>query len=136
MSRHFPSSPIPAKAEHDHIMPGNALRPATMTRSGTGEVLRRHVPRAARWFGTVVAPVVAALVLLLALWQWYASGPGGNSLVLPTPISIWATLIRQRAALWDNSLVTLQETAAGFGVALVAGMAFGRRGSSRGVGVS
>jgi ABC-type nitrate/sulfonate/bicarbonate transport system permease component len=110
----------------DRAPPGHALPlPDEAAAAEPGASLWRQTPRGARWLGRVVAPVVVALVVLLALWQWYASAPGANALVLPTPITVWTTLIRQRAALWDNALVTLWETALGFSVALAAGAAFG-----------
>lgn len=125
MSSHVPLSQAPAESQQNRLIAGEAPLLAMEAEHRRRRLLRRQALRGARWVGAFVAPVAAALVVLLALWQWYASGPGGNTLVLPTPIAIWTTLILQRAALWANTLVTLQETAIGFGAALAAGAAFG-----------
>lgn len=128
-------APAPPSA-HPEAAPGADLSPAIDVEQGP----LAQLPPDTAWRATpfwrlaragtrralaVGAPVAAALLALLLLWQWYASRPGGNALLLPTPIAVWATLLRQRAALWNNSLVTLRETAVGFGVALAAGAVFG-----------
>lgn len=69
-------------------------------------------------------PALALLAGLIVLWQWYASGPGVDAFVLPTPLAVWHALVAQRAALWENLLVTLKETVVGFAAALVAGIVF------------
>lgn len=71
------------------------------------------------------APAVALLAALLALWQLYASGAQIDPQLLPTPLAVGRVLVAQRAILWANTLVTLNETAVGFGVALATGLAFG-----------
>lgn len=70
-------------------------------------------------------PVALAAGLLLVAWQLYAARPGGDALLLPTPVAVWQALVSQRGALWDAALVTLYETAVGFAAALAAGVAFG-----------
>src|SRR5579863_7096716 len=111
MSRGSSLLPTPTAGEPE---PGTgAASPSATPRLAIADlptVAWRQAPRGARWVGMVVTPVVVALLLLLALWQSYASRAGGNALVLPTPFAVWSTLIHQRAALWDNALVTLLET--------------------------
>ena len=70
-------------------------------------------------------PAVALFVALLAIWQWYASGPTVDPQLLPTPVAVWQALIAQRALLWTNTLVTLQETVIGFTASLAAGILLG-----------
>ncbi|HUY79830.1 MAG TPA: ABC transporter permease [Ktedonobacterales bacterium] len=90
--------------------------------------------RAALWAATTRAtlrtlaawlPALALLAALIALWQWYASQPQIDAEILPTPLAIWRVLVAQRGILWANTLVTLNETAVGFGAALATGLAFG-----------
>jgi ABC-type nitrate/sulfonate/bicarbonate transport system permease component len=70
-------------------------------------------------------PAALLVALLLALWQWVASGLVANALILPTPTGVWSAFVAQRDALWQNALVTLRETAVGFAAALAAGILFG-----------
>ncbi|HEY7341921.1 MAG TPA: ABC transporter permease [Ktedonobacterales bacterium] len=75
-----------------------------------------------------VADTLPALVLLAALvllWQWYASQPDIDAQILPTPLAVWGVLVGQRDILWQQTLVTLQETLIGFALALAAGVVFG-----------
>ncbi len=67
----------------------------------------------------------AALLVLLALaaWELYARGGAVDDLVLPAPTEVAAALVRDRALLWDNFLVTAGEVALGILVALLAGFA-------------
>ena len=54
---------------------------------------------AGRRFGMRVSqaalPVAVALAVLLSIWQWYASQPTVNPLLLPTPVAVWNALIGQ-----------------------------------------
>lgn len=70
------------------------------------------------------APALLALTLLLAVWQWFASRPGADPQVLPTPVAVWHALVAQRTLLWKNSLITLHETVVGFAAAFAAGAFF------------
>lgn len=70
------------------------------------------------------APAVVALIVLLVVWQWFASRPGTDPQVLPTPVAVWHALVAQRALLWKNMLVTLHETVVGFAAAFAAGVFF------------
>lgn len=70
-------------------------------------------------------PSLVALVALLLLWQGYVVYSGVDQQLLPTPGAIWNTLIAQREALWENTLVTLWETIIGFAVAVATGIVCG-----------
>src|SRR5258708_24370314 len=70
-------------------------------------------------------PALALGAALLLLWQWYASRPEVDPLLLPAPTAVWAALVAQRGILWHHTLVTLGETAAGFAAALAAGFRLG-----------
>ena len=95
--------------------------PHFLVRSRTwDERLRRRLS----WSLHMFLPVVICLLLFLALWQWYATLPDTNPLLLPSPLSVWSVLIEDKDLLWMHMLVTLYETAAGFAMALVAGMFF------------
>lgn len=76
-------------------------------------------------FARAAVPVAVALGALLLLWQWYASQPGVDPQLLPTPLAVWNALVAQRDLIWQNTAVTLYETLIGFGAALAAGLAFG-----------
>ena len=82
---------------------------------------------ARRTLGALVGawPSAVAVVALLLLWQTYVRVSGIDQQLLPTPVAVWSTLVAQREALWENSLVTLWETVIGFGAALAAGIIFG-----------
>lgn len=72
----------------------------------------------------IVLPAFVCLCLLLAVWQWYTMQSGVDTLLLPSPLLVLTVLIEQRELLWSHTLVTLDETAVGFALALVIGMAF------------
>jgi ABC-type nitrate/sulfonate/bicarbonate transport system permease component len=76
----------------------------------------------ARALGAGVVPALALMVALVALWQAYASRPEVDPQLLPTPLAVWTALVIQRDILWHHTLVTLYETAVGFGAALAAGV--------------
>ncbi len=80
-----------------------------------------------RWSRRAVIQVAPALLLVAAItlfWQWYASRPGIDPILLPTPVEVWIALLAERDLLWSNTLVTLSETLLGFAVALLAGFCF------------
>jgi ABC-type nitrate/sulfonate/bicarbonate transport system permease component len=70
-------------------------------------------------------PALALLAVLVLLWQWYASQPTIDAQILPTPVAVWGVLVGQRNILWQQMLVTLQETLIGFVLALAAGVLCG-----------
>ncbi len=84
----------------------------------------RHLPPFGRWTAALL-PAPLLLLVLLLIWQAYASSPSVDQQLLPTPLGVWSVLVAQRDILWDNTLVTLYETAIGFGAALAVGLLFG-----------
>jgi ABC-type nitrate/sulfonate/bicarbonate transport system permease component len=77
-----------------------------------------------RQLGSRAVPALVGFGALIALWQWYASQPFIDPQLLPTPMAVWRALIAERGLLWQNTLVTLEETIIGFGAALLAGIFF------------
>ena len=71
-----------------------------------------------------MAPALLLLAAIVAFWQWYASQPGIDPVLLPTPLAVWTALLAEHELLWRNTLVTLDETLVGFGAALLAGVFF------------
>ncbi|HEU5349791.1 MAG TPA: ABC transporter permease [Ktedonobacterales bacterium] len=104
---------------------------AERARSDVAEIAQpsgRWLWPGARWWSfwrrtlTTTLPAVALLAALVLLWQWYASQPGIDAQILPTPLAVWNVLTGQRDILWQHMLVTLQETVIGFALALAAGV--------------
>lgn len=89
-------------------------------RGGNWGIKSIHFARAL----TAGLPALVTLALLIAVWQWFASRPGADPQVLPTPGAVWHALISQRVLLWKNTVITLRETVVGFAVAFVAGVFF------------
>lgn len=92
-------------------------------------------PLSRRWLRVAVrrsvAPLVGAwpsavaLLALVLLWAAYVRVSGVDQQLLPTPLAVWNTLLNQREALWENTLVTLWETVVGFAVAVLTGVLCG-----------
>lgn len=75
----------------------------------------------------VLWPPVLLAVVLIGGWQLVAQFAIHDAQVLPTPAQIASAGWQQRSALWQNTLPTLEETGAGFGLSfavswLVAGL--------------
>jgi ABC-type nitrate/sulfonate/bicarbonate transport system permease component len=77
-----------------------------------------------RQIGSRVVPAFVGFGAFIALWQWYAGQPSIDPELLPTPLAVWGALCAERDLLWQQTLVTLEETAVGFAAALVAGVFF------------
>ncbi len=95
--------------------------------SGDIQAIRRGSSVLLRWVrqaGYLVAPALLLLAAIVAFWQWYASQPGIDPVLLPTPLAVWTALLAEHELLWRNTLVTLDETLVGFGAALLAGVFF------------
>src|SRR5262249_42230831 len=104
------------------IQPGDETGLAEVGAGAAGPAYSPFLRRDTGWgvrFTQAVAPVTIALAVLLLLWQWYASQPEVDPLLLPTPLAVWHALVTQRDVLWRHTLVTLSETMVGFGAALV-----------------
>jgi ABC-type nitrate/sulfonate/bicarbonate transport system permease component len=65
---------------------------------------------------------VAAVLLLLAVWQIYVDVSGVNLLVLPSPDLVLRALIDDRGTLWHNLKVTALEIVCGIALAVCAGL--------------
>ena len=65
--------------------------------------------RRARRAPARILPPLAALVLLLGVWELYVDLGGADSLVLPAPHAVAAALYDQRSELFSNLWVTVRE---------------------------
>jgi putative hydroxymethylpyrimidine transport system permease protein len=59
------------------------------------------------------------LAALLGVWELYVDSGGANSVILPAPHAIAASLYDDRGLLWSNFLVTAEEILLGIAVAAV-----------------
>ena len=73
---------------------------------------------------TIFAPI-AFTIALFALWQAGCRLFAVPITVLPAPTDIWAAFVQFRQPIIDNSLFTLWNTLAGFGMATVFGLLLG-----------
>ncbi|MGO8948530.1 MAG: ABC transporter permease [Ktedonobacterales bacterium] len=106
---------------------GNEANESDDPNCGTVEVASWGSAAPLRWSRRAVYAVTPALLLvgaMVAFWQWYASRPSIDPVLLPTPLAVWTTLLAERGPLWSNTLATLEETMVGFGAALLAGVFF------------
>lgn len=74
-----------------------------------------------RWLGRLAW--LAALAVLIGLWQLYVSATGVAAYVLPSPGEVTRALWDNRSALADQALVTAKEAVLGFLVAVATGLA-------------
>jgi putative hydroxymethylpyrimidine transport system permease protein len=65
---------------------------------------------------------VVLLAALLGVWELYVDSGGANSVILPAPHAIAASLYDDRGLLWSNFLVTAEEILLGIAVAAVAAL--------------
>jgi ABC-type nitrate/sulfonate/bicarbonate transport system permease component len=63
------------------------------------------------------APLLLTAVLI-GTWQLYADHSGISPLVLPGPVRVVEQAWQNRSALWVNTVPTLEETLAGFGLSI------------------
>jgi ABC-type nitrate/sulfonate/bicarbonate transport system permease component len=70
-------------------------------------------------FAIDALPPLAVLVALFAAWEIYVAASGINRVTLPAPSQVFEAALRNRALLWDHSLVTLKETVLGLGLSIV-----------------
>ncbi|MEM8855225.1 MAG: ABC transporter permease [Pseudomonadota bacterium] len=71
-----------------------------------------------------LAPFVYT-VALFVIWEGVVRLAGVPVFVLPPPTTIFGAIVQYWPAIWKNSLVTLWTTIAGFGLAVVGGLALG-----------
>lgn len=72
------------------------------------------------WLRRAAPPFVLVVVLVVA-WQVAVDGSGIAPQVLPSPLRVVEQGWAFRAALWENTVPTLEVTAVGFAVSLVVG---------------
>jgi putative hydroxymethylpyrimidine transport system permease protein len=75
---------------------------------------------AGRWAGWLLP--LAAVLVLLAIWQGYVDVGGVNWLVLPSPHLVFRALVVDRGTLWHNFKVTALEVVCGISLATCAGL--------------
>jgi ABC-type nitrate/sulfonate/bicarbonate transport system permease component len=80
------------------------------------------VARLAGWVAAALPPLAVVAALLVA-WELYVEASGINPVTLPAPSRIFDAGVTHRGALWDNTLITLQETLIGLCVSIVLGVA-------------
>jgi NitT/TauT family transport system permease protein len=73
---------------------------------------------------TVVAPTVFTIALF-AIWEFCCWAFAVPPTVLPAPSAIWAAYLQYQKPIVENSLYTLWNTLAGFGIATVFGLLLG-----------
>lgn len=73
----------------------------------------------------ISAPIL--LGILIGVWQFAVSVIGVSQFILPSPASVWQSLlsILTESGTYHDVLITLWEVLIGFGIALVAGMIVG-----------
>jgi NitT/TauT family transport system permease protein len=79
-------------------------------------------PRGLGWAGRV-GPALLLVLVGLAVWQLAVDVSGVRPQVLPSPLRVVEQGWAYRAALWTNTVPTLQVTAVGFAVSLAVGWA-------------
>lgn len=70
-------------------------------------------------------PALVVVFVSLEIWEIFTTRGFVSSSVLPSPISIFSTLVSNRSVIWVNSLQTLAETVIGLMIAVLLGVAFG-----------
>ncbi len=81
--------------------------------------------RAGRQSAGRAGPPLAAVLLLLALWQIYVEVSGISPVTLPSPWRVAREGVEHAGALRDAARVTLTETAAGLAVSITLALALG-----------
>lgn len=74
--------------------------------------------RARQALGHILPPVVVAVVLL-GIWQLFATISHVRPQIIPTPWLVMSQGWQWRSAIWANTVPTLEETSMGFAVSLV-----------------
>lgn len=69
-------------------------------------------------------PALAAVGLLLLLWQLVCWAGLVPAYMLPSPIDVLRAFWSERVLLWENTLVTLQEAFMGLGLGVLLGLVF------------
>jgi ABC-type nitrate/sulfonate/bicarbonate transport system permease component len=80
------------------------------------------LPKLRTWLGLVLPPAGVLLALFVA-WELYVAASGINAVTLPPPSRVLESAWINRAALADNAVITVYETAVGLTVSIVLGVA-------------
>ncbi len=70
-----------------------------------------------RWLSMLLPGTV--IILLLAAWETAVDRGGIEKWILPSPTTVLKAFWQARDLIWQHSLYTVAETAAGFGIAIV-----------------
>jgi NitT/TauT family transport system permease protein len=99
------------------LAPEPAARPA-----GGGRLLRQT-----RKFLTTLAYIVGALALGVIVWELIIVATNAQSYILPTPLSVWKTLVDllETGTLWSQLGSTMEGTLLGFVLGCLAGVVLG-----------
>lgn len=73
--------------------------------------------RSDRWLSMLLPGTV--IILLLAAWETAVDRGGIEKWILPSPTMVLQAFWQARELIWQHSLYTVAETAAGFGIAIV-----------------
>ena len=69
-------------------------------------------------------PALCAVALLLILWQGLCMTGWVPAYMLPSPLDVVNALVKERALLWEHSVITLKEAAIGLVVGVAIGVGF------------
>jgi NitT/TauT family transport system permease protein len=100
-----------------------ALSPEpTAPPAGSGRLLRQT-----RKFLTTLAYIVGALALGVIVWELIIVATNAQSYILPTPLSVWKTLVDllKTGTLWSQLGSTMEGTLLGFVLGCLAGVVLG-----------
>lgn len=88
---------------------------------------RSRALRQAVKFLTTLGYIVGALALGVIVWELIILATGAQSYILPTPLSVWKTLVdlMETGTLWSQLWATLEGTLLGFVVGCFAGVVLG-----------
>jgi putative hydroxymethylpyrimidine transport system permease protein len=93
-------------------------------RAAAPAAAHRRAHRASRWWRTArdVAPAVALLIGLVALWEWIVGALDTPPYLLPAPTRIWHAFVATRHLLPAHARTTGSEALIGLVVSAVAGV--------------
>ena len=105
------------------------LRAPEVTDTGadtdTQQSSRWRRPRVS-WFGAVLLGLILPVVLL-AVWQWAATGGAFSSSQLPTPSAVFSALVEliERGTFWGHVAISVQRVLLGFAIGASCGLVVG-----------
>jgi sulfonate transport system permease protein len=78
------------------------------------------------WFGAVLLGLILPVVLL-AVWQWAATGGAFSSSQLPTPSAVFSALVEliERGTFWGHVAISVQRVLLGFAIGASCGLVVG-----------